>query len=539
MAQLLADNVTLSYGDSMTVIDALSLRVPEGAVTSIIGPNGCGKSTLLRALSRLLAPRAGTVILDGEAIHRLPTREVARRLCLMPQHPSAPESITVEDLVRRGRYPHQSLLQPPSRSDQLAVERALELAGMVELRERPIDELSGGQRQRAWIAMALAQDTPLLLLDEPTTYLDIAHQQEVLDLVARLNREEGRTVVMVLHDINNAAQVSDHVVAMRDGRIVEEGSPAEVLTPELLRSVFGVACDIVVHPDSRIPVTVPRGMASFNRVNGVTRRAPALRADGLSVGYNGKKIVQEVDASIPEGKVTAIVGPNGCGKSTLLRAFARLLEPMGGVAYLGDREVGAGKHREFARRLAMLTQGAVAPEGVLVEDLVAIGRYPYQRWWRQWSDEDQEAVDRALAATGTEALRWRPVDTLSGGQRQRVWLAAALAQQTGVLLLDEPTTFLDIAHQVEVLDLVHDLNRKEGRTIVLVLHDLCQACRWADHLIAMKDGRVVASGAPREVISEAMVHGIFNLRCRVVPDPLCGTPLVLPSRERTAAQPAI
>src|SRR5690606_3131811 len=246
------------------------------------------------------------------------------------------------------------------------------------------------------------------------------------------------------------------VVAMRDGRIVEEGSPAEVLTPELLRSVFGVACDIVVHPDSRIPVTVPRGMASFNRVNGVTRRAPALRADGLSVGYNGKKIVQEVDASIPEGKVTAIVDPNGCGKSTLLRAFARLLEPMGGVAYLGDREVAACKHRELARRLGMLTAGAVAPEGVLVEDLVAIGRYPYQRWWRQWSDEDQEAVDRALAATGTEALRWRPVDTLSGGQRQRVWLAAALAQQTGVLLLDEPTTFLDIAHQVEVLDLVHD-----------------------------------------------------------------------------------
>jgi iron complex transport system ATP-binding protein len=178
-----------------------------------------------------------------------------------------------------------------------------------------------------------------------------------------------------------------------------------------------------------------------------------------------------------------------------------------------------------------LAQGAIAPDGVLVEDLVAIGRYPYQRWWRQWSDDDAEAIEQALHATGVADLRWRPVETLSGGQRQRVWLAMTLAQQTDVLLLDEPTTFLDIAHQVEVLDLVWEMNRSQGRTIVLVLHDLGQACRYADHLIAMKDGRIVTAGAPRDVITEGLVRDVFELRSHIVPDPLTGTPLVLPLRK--------
>ncbi|HEY8415045.1 MAG TPA: ABC transporter ATP-binding protein, partial [Thermaerobacter sp.] len=213
MNRLLAQNVTLSYGREAVIRD-LTLEIPDGAITAIIGPNGCGKSTLLRALARLMIPRGGAVLLDGQAIHRRPTRKVARELGLMAQHVVAPEAITVEDLVSRGRYPHQSWLRPMSEANRATVERALEWVGMTDLRHRPVDELSGGQRQRAWLAMTLAQDTPILLLDEPTTYLDVAQQQAFFALIRRLNREEGRTIVMVLHDVNDAAQVSDHLIVM-------------------------------------------------------------------------------------------------------------------------------------------------------------------------------------------------------------------------------------------------------------------------------------------------------------------------------------
>ena len=408
------------------------------------------------------------------------------------------------------------------------MENALALAGMGALRDRAIDDLSGGQRQRAWIAMALAQETPILLLDEPTTYLDIAHQQETLSLISRLNRREGRTVALVLHDVNSAAQIGDHVVAMRDGRIAAEGPPRDVLTPEGLERIFGVPFDAVRHPQSRASVSVPRGKPP--RCDGPPPRAdgPAPRAEALSLGYGGGAVVAEATVSIPPGRVTAIVGPNACGKSTLLRGLARLLKPMAGAALLGALPVGAGSHRAFARRLSMLAQRTETPAGYRVEDLVALGRHPYQSWRRQWSGEDEDAVSRAMAATGVSELRWREVDSLSGGQQQRAWLAMALAQQTPVLLLDEPTTFLDVAHQVEMLDLIGRMNREDGRTVVMVLHDLGQACRYADHLVAMKDGRIAARGSPRETVTPAFVRAIFDLDCPIVRDPVGGRPLVLP-----------
>ncbi|MFZ5815206.1 MAG: ABC transporter ATP-binding protein [Bacillota bacterium] len=527
MSRLLADRLTLSYGGSEAVISGLTLRVPEGAVTSIIGPNGCGKSTLLRTLARLMTPRGGAVLLDGQAIHRQPTKEVAKQLGLLAQQSAAPEAITVEELVRRGRYPHQAMFQPPNRRDREAVERALELTGMTGLRTRPVDELSGGQRQRAWIAMALAQETPILLLDEPTTYLDIAHQQEVFALIRRLNREEGRTIVQVLHDLNDAARVSDYVVAMRDGAILAEGAPAQILVPSVIEQVFGVSCAVVQHPGLRTPVCVPEGRVRITRQGPPAAQPPALRARQVSAGYGSRPVVEDVSVAFPAGRVSTIVGPNACGKSTLLRTLARLQPMSSGLALLNDRPTTALSHRAFAQQLAMLTQEPVAPPGVLVEELVAAGRYPYQRWYRQWSPADEAAVERAMAAAGVAEFRWRPVETLSGGQRQRVWLAMALAQQTPVLLLDEPTSFLDIAHQVEVLDLVRELNRTEGRTIIMVLHDLGQASRYSDHLVVMKEGRVVAAGAPGEVLSPGLVQDVFGVDSAVVPDPVSGSPLVL------------
>ncbi|MEU7647353.1 ABC transporter ATP-binding protein [Streptomyces huasconensis] len=255
-ARLTARELTLAYEDR-TVVDRLDLAIPDGEVTVIVGPNACGKSTTLRALGRLLRPRSGAVLLDGEALAKLPTKKIAQQIGLLPQTPVAPEAITVADLVARGRQPHQHWWQQWSDEDEKAVTEAMERTHVAALAERPVDELSGGQRQRVWIAMALAQDTGLLLLDEPTTYLDISHQVEVLDLVRRLNHDRGRTVVVVLHDLNQAARYADHLVAMKSGEIVAEGPPSKIVTEELVREVFGLQCVVVPDPVTGSPLVVP------------------------------------------------------------------------------------------------------------------------------------------------------------------------------------------------------------------------------------------------------------------------------------------
>jgi iron complex transport system ATP-binding protein len=255
-SRLSTASVTVGYGEDPVVHD-LSLTVPDGKVTTIIGPNGCGKSTLLRTMARLLKPSSGAVLLDGRPVHDLPTKEVAKRMALLPQSPVAPEGLVVRDLVGRGRHPHQRWFSQWSPEDEQAVETALEMTDTADLRDRALEQLSGGQRQRAWIAMTLAQDTDLLLLDEPTTYLDLAHQVEVLDLVTRLNRERERTVVMVLHDLNLAARYSDLIVVMKDGRVAAQGTPHEVFTPELLTTTFGLTADVLTDPRSGLPIVVP------------------------------------------------------------------------------------------------------------------------------------------------------------------------------------------------------------------------------------------------------------------------------------------
>jgi iron complex transport system ATP-binding protein len=254
-ARLAADAVELTY-DTRVVATDLSLSVPDGSFTVIVGPNACGKSTLLRALARLLAPRRGTVYLDGQSIRTLRSKEVARRLGLLPQTSIAPDGITVADLVARGRYPHQRLLRQWSSEDERIVASAMADTGVLDLADRLVDELSGGQRQRAWLAMALAQQTPILLLDEPTTYLDIAHQIEVLDLCARLH-EQRRTLVAVLHDLNHACRYATHLVAMRDGAIVRQGDPRQIVTAALVEEVFGLACRVIDDPETGTPLVIP------------------------------------------------------------------------------------------------------------------------------------------------------------------------------------------------------------------------------------------------------------------------------------------
>src|SRR3954462_8840628 len=254
----------------------------------------------------------------------------------------------------------------------------------------------------------------------------------------------------------------------------------------------------------------------------------SLAAEGLAVGYDQRQIIDDLSVEIPTGKITVIVGANACGKSTLLKTQARLLKPSKGSVLLDGKSIQSIPTREVATKLGLLPQSPTAPEGITVADLVGRGRYPRTRWIRQWSKADDEAVAEAMTSTDVLSIADRPIDELSRGQRQRVWIAMALAQETDILLLDEPTTFLDVAHQVEVLDLLTDLNRARGTTIVMVLHDLNLAARYADELVAVLDGRLHSHGAPRDVVTESTVRDVFGMDSRVVPDPVSGTPLVLP-----------
>jgi iron complex transport system ATP-binding protein len=269
MSRLATENLTLAY-DRREVIRDLDVEIPDRSFTVIIGANGCGKSTLLRALARVLKPARGTVLLDGKAIGDYPSRQVARLIGLLPQSPITPDGITVAELVSRGRFPHQGALRRESADDRAVIERCLTETGLADLRERPVAELSGGQRQRAWIAMALAQDTELLLLDEPTTFLDLAHQIEVLDLCARLH-EAGRTVVAVLHDLNQAARYASHLIALRDGQVIAAGPPARVITADLVEQAFGLHARIIEDPESGTPLVIPAFRAAAT-IGGVTGR---------------------------------------------------------------------------------------------------------------------------------------------------------------------------------------------------------------------------------------------------------------------------
>ncbi|MGW4843258.1 ABC transporter ATP-binding protein [Nocardia brasiliensis] len=260
----------------------------------------------------------------------------------------------------------------------------------------------------------------------------------------------------------------------------------------------------------------------------------ALRADRVRLGYRGRTISDQLSVDVPDGEFTVVIGPNACGKSTLLRALARLLAPESGAVLLDGKSIATYPTKEVARRIGLLPQSSIAPDGIRVADLVARGRYPHQSLLRQWSQADADAVAAAMAATGVTELSARPVDELSGGQRQRVWIAMVLAQDTPVILLDEPTTYLDIAHQIHLLDLCRALHRDSGRTVVAVLHDLNHAFRYAGHLIAMKDGRVVAAGPPKQIVTAELVREVFDLGCRIIDDPETGAPLVIPLAENAA-----
>lgn len=249
-------NLTISYDDKI-IVDNLNISIPIGKVTALVGANGSGKSTILKTLARLLQPKNGHVLLDGKHIHRYSTKEIAKKLAILPQNPIAPDGLTVSELVAYGRYPHQKSFSTHSKEDFQIIHWAIEATGLTAFEERPVDELSGGQRQRAWIALALAQKTPLLLLDEPTTFLDMGHQLDVLKLIRRLNEEQQRTIIMVVHDLNHATRFADHIICIKNGEVRAEGNPIDVVTEHMLKEVFQIEASILIEPKTGLPVCIP------------------------------------------------------------------------------------------------------------------------------------------------------------------------------------------------------------------------------------------------------------------------------------------
>lgn len=264
----------------------------------------------------------------------------------------------------------------------------------------------------------------------------------------------------------------------------------------------------------------------------MTDTVARLRGEALTLAYGKKTIAESLNVTIPDGHFTAIIGPNGCGKSTLLRTLSRLMTPTHGHVYLDGEEIQRYASKEVARRIGLLAQNATTPSDISVQELVARGRYPHQPLFTRWQQEDEDAVQRAMQATGIVELANQSVDTLSGGQRQRAWIAMVLAQDTAIMLLDEPTTWLDISHQIDLLELLSELNRERGFTLAAVLHDLNQACRYATHLIALREGKIVAEGAPQEIVTAELIEAVYGLRCMIIDDPVAHTPLVVPLGRR-------
>lgn len=256
MIRLYTQELDVAYEDRV-IVKGLNLSIPTGKITALVGSNGSGKSTILKSMARIMRPKGGQVLLDGKSIHQQTTKEVARQLAILPQNPTAPDGLTVSELVSYGRFPHQKGFGSLSKEDKDVIRWAVEMTGMTEFADRPVDQLSGGQRQRAWIAMSLAQQTDILFLDEPTTFLDMAHQLEVLKLLQKLNKEENRTIIMVVHDLNHATRYAQHMVAIQKGQVVSEGAPEEVVTKEVLRLVFGIEADIVPDPRTGVPLCLP------------------------------------------------------------------------------------------------------------------------------------------------------------------------------------------------------------------------------------------------------------------------------------------
>lgn len=484
-----------SYGKS-EVIRSLNLELGEKGFCSIVGPNGCGKSTLLKMLTGILPCKSGEILLKGMNIRRIKRKTLSQFTAYLPQNPTITHATVVRELVSRGRFPHRKVLQLPDKRDREIIDHALEITGLSQMSERKMGELSGGQKQRVWIAMALAQESELLLLDEPTTYLDIHHKKEILTLLKELS-EQGKRIITVLHDVNDARQFSDRVIAMKKGKIFFDtgldGSRSFDLNQT--EKLFGIKCQYdgesifplppSIHSDEE--ESVEKAVVSFN----------------LSSGYEGKTVLNEIDFSIPKGKITALLGPNGSGKTTFMKVLTGELK-----CWTGSVGFPAPDSRPDSSVISAMVQQENLPLNMDSRDYVLLGRYRFTSLLRHWTEEDHNSTEKLM--------HWLdvPLDSflgrMSGGQQQRCRIGRIINQESEILIFDEPSSYLDLKGQAEVLELLSRINRERNRTVILILQDIWQARYYAHYVAMFKDGRLFSNGPSGEMLTTENISDLYS-----------------------------
>ncbi|WP_053228025.1 ABC transporter ATP-binding protein [Spirochaeta cellobiosiphila] len=504
------NDLSTGYGQKQ-IIKELNQRISSGEITCLIGPNGSGKSTLLRAIAKLLPMKQGYIYLNGKDISQYKPSEYARKLGFLPQISSQQIQTTVKELVKRGRYPYMGIFQNLQDSDEVAINKALSIAGLMELADKPIDELSGGQRQRAWIAMALAQDTEILLLDEPTTYLDINHRHEILQLIDDLCHIENKTVIVVLHDLNEASLLAHNVIAMANGDVMAFGKGNDIFNSSLMSRLYSTACEeYKTNAPNNLPIILPINNQTIQKSTDDSFPS-SLTFNNVKLGYGDQTIINELNLEIKQGTITVILGPNGCGKSTLLKGLIADLHPQSGEILLNNIDTRTLNAHKRAAKIAMLYQQEDLPEYCSVIEYVQLGRYRHNHWYDQWNRTDRALIDEALSTVNMLEYKKTDIHSLSGGQQQRVRFARLLVQQSDMIVLDEPTSFLDLKSQVDVLECVKKLNKTFGTTVIMVLHDPWQACRYADEVILMNNGSVTNYGKVKSVLSPKALTDLYNV----------------------------
>lgn len=500
-------NLTSSYGGS-DIIKGITHNFPRQSISCIIGQNGCGKSTFLKTLSKMLNNYNGSIYISSKDINKMSSKDIALKLGFLTQSSEAHKGLTVYDLVSRGRYPHKGILQINSPKDKEIIENAIKLTELKDIKHKNLDEISGGQKQRAWIAMIVAQDTDILLLDEPTTYLDIHHREEVIRLIKKLKDSYNKTIVAVLHDIYESQLLSDYIIGIKEGVIIRDGKSIDVINKEFLEELYEVQCDEYKLEDKSYFLP---NVELINSKNNNTNSSDIYRISNLNLSYGKHNVLKNINLNFKKGLIHSVMGINGSGKSSLIKAMVRDNKLVNGELILSNKNLETYSNKELSLQVAYLPQEEELPNGFTVEEYVNLGRFSYNRWYKQWTKDDKRVVFESLKKVGAEKYIDSNLMNLSGGQQQRVRIARLLAQNSDTLFLDEPCSFLDIKGQKEVLDCIRDISINEKKTVIMILHDPWQATLYGDELHIIDNNRVKFSGKKEEFINYKNLKDLYKL----------------------------